>query len=136
MAIRPLFAVEDLHKTNFSAERIDSGRLPPLRLPETPCLKLFIVKRYPSARYLGILPTRREQVYRFSGYPGGLKQESYAELLARKPEDAIRRSVRGMLPKGPLGRQMLRKLKVYAGAEHPHASQHPAQLELPQAKAR
>jgi large subunit ribosomal protein L13 len=78
----------------------------------------------------------REQVYRFSGYPGGLKQESYADLLARKPEEALRRSVRGMLPKGPLGRQMLRKLKVYAGPEHPHTSQNPARLELPQAKAR
>jgi large subunit ribosomal protein L13 len=78
----------------------------------------------------------REHVYRFSGYPGGLKQETYAELLARKPEEAIRRSVRGMLPKGPLGRQMLKKLKVYAGPEHPHSSQNPARLELPQAKAR
>ena len=78
----------------------------------------------------------REQVYRFSGYPGGLKQESYAELLARKPEEAIRRSVRGMLPKGPLGRQMLKKLKVYAGPEHPHAAQSPAPLDLPHAKAR
>ena len=67
----------------------------------------------------------REHVYRYSGYPGGLKQETYAELLARKPEEAIRRSVRGMLPKGPLGRQMLKKLKVYAGPEHPHAAQGP-----------
>ncbi len=78
----------------------------------------------------------RENVYRHSGYPGGLKQETYAELLARKPEEAIRRSVRGMLPKGPLGRQMLKKLKVYAGPEHPHAAQGPVPLELPQAKAR
>jgi len=78
----------------------------------------------------------REQVYRFSGYPGGLKQESYADLLARKPQEAIRRSVRGMLPKGPLGRQMLKKLKVYAGPEHPHAAQGPVPRELPQATAR
>src|SRR6266540_64579 len=73
-------------------------------------------------------------VYRFSGYPGGIKQQTYAELLARKPEEAIRRSVRGMLPKGPLGRQMLKKLKVYAGAEHPHAAQQPVALEIPGAK--
>ena len=78
----------------------------------------------------------RKAVYRFSGYPGGLKQESYAELLARKPEEAVRRSVRGMLPKGPLGRQMLKKLKVYAGPEHPHSAQGPVALDLPQAKAR
>jgi large subunit ribosomal protein L13 len=75
-------------------------------------------------------------VYNYSGYPGGLKRESYAELLGRKPEEAIRRSVRGMLPKGPLGRQMIKKLKVYAGPEHPHAAQGPVVLELPAAKAR
>ena len=72
----------------------------------------------------------RKDVFRFTGYPGGLKQETYANLLARKPEEAIRRSVRGMLPKGPLGRQMLRKLKVYAGPDHPHAAQQPEPLEL------
>jgi large subunit ribosomal protein L13 len=75
-------------------------------------------------------------VYRYSGYPGGLKSETYASLLGRKPADAIRLSVRGMLPKGPLGRQMIKKLKVYAGPEHPHASQHPVALEFPAAKAR
>jgi large subunit ribosomal protein L13 len=78
----------------------------------------------------------RQSVYRFSGYPGGLKRESYAHLLERRPEEAIRRSIRGMLPKGPLGRQMLRTLKVYAGPEHPHAAQRPVQLDLAHAKAR
>jgi len=75
-------------------------------------------------------------VYRYSGYPGGLKTETYSNLLGRKPEEAIRRSVRGMLPNGPLGRQMLTKLKVYAGPEHPHAAQGPVVLDLPAAKAR
>ncbi len=75
-------------------------------------------------------------VHRYSGYPGGLKTESYGELLTRKPADAIRRSVRGMLPKGPLGRQMIKKLKVYAGPEHPHAAQQPTAHDLPAAKAR
>ena len=69
-------------------------------------------------------------VYRHTGYPGGIKSETYAELLARKPADAVRRSVRGMLPKGPLGRQMLTKLKVYAGPDHPHAAQTPEPLDL------
>lgn len=77
-----------------------------------------------------------KEVVRYSGYPGGLKRESYAELLARKPADAVRRSVRGMLPKGPLGRQQLKKLKVYAGPEHPHAAQQPTTIDLAQAKAR
>ena len=75
-------------------------------------------------------------VVRHSGYPGGLKSESYAHFLARKPEDALRRSIRGMLPKGPLGRQMIKKLKVYAGPEHPHQAQQPAPLALAHAKTR
>ena len=75
-------------------------------------------------------------VYRYSGYPGGLKSESYRTLLSRKPDDAIRTSVKGMLPKGPLGRQMIKKLKVYAGPEHPHTAQNPQVLELAHAKAR
>ena len=75
-------------------------------------------------------------VYRYSGYPGGLKSETYASLLGRKPADAIRLSVRGMLPKGPLGRQQIKKLKVYAGSEHPHTAQNPVVLDLTAAKAR
>jgi large subunit ribosomal protein L13 len=78
----------------------------------------------------------RERIYRHSGYPGGIKSETYGELLGRKPEDAIRRTVKGMLPKGPLGRQMLTKLKVYAGPDHPHAAQSPERLDLPAARAR
>lgn len=78
----------------------------------------------------------RERVYRHSGYPGGIKSNSYAELLAAKPADAVRRTVKGMLPKGPLGRQMLTKLKVYAGPDHPHGAQSPAPLDLAGARAR
>jgi large subunit ribosomal protein L13 len=78
----------------------------------------------------------RERVYRHSGYPGGIKSNSYAELLAAKPADTVRRTVKGMLPKGPLGRQMLTKLKVYAGPDHPHAAQSPAPLDLSGARAR
>lgn len=78
----------------------------------------------------------RERVYRHSGYPGGIKSNTYAELLAKKPADAVRRSVKGMLPKGPLGRQMLTKLKVYAGPNHPHLAQAPAPLDLTAARAR
>ena len=72
--------------------------------------------------------------YRHSGYPGGLKQTSYAELLERRPEELVRRAVRGMLPKGTLGRQQLAKLKVYAGADHPHAAQDPRPLALDDAR--
>jgi large subunit ribosomal protein L13 len=68
--------------------------------------------------------------YRHSGYPGGLKTETYQEILDTKPEEAIRRAVRGMLPKNTLGRQMLKKLKVYGGPDHPHAAQLPQPLEV------
>jgi large subunit ribosomal protein L13 len=78
----------------------------------------------------------RELVWRHSGYPGGIKSQRYGDLLARKPEEAIRRTVKGMLPKGPLGRQMLTKLKVYAGPDHPHAAQTPEPLDLAAARAR
>jgi large subunit ribosomal protein L13 len=78
----------------------------------------------------------RQTKWRHSGYPGGIKSESFAHAMARKPEEVVRDSVRGMLPKGPLGRQMLKKLKVYAGAEHPHGAQAPSELSIPGAKAR
>ena len=72
--------------------------------------------------------------YRHSGYPGGLKKESYASILVRQPEELVRRAVRGMLPKNTLGRQQLSKLKVYAGPDHPHASQQPQPLDIPAAR--
>ena len=68
--------------------------------------------------------------YKHSGYVGGLKETKYRKLLAEKPEEALRHAVVGMLPKGPLGRQMAKKLKIYAGAEHEHAAQQPEKLEL------
>ena len=70
------------------------------------------------------------KIYRHSGYPGGLRAQTYAELLAARPEEAVRRAVRGMLPKGRLGRRMLGKLKVYAGPVHPHAAQKPQPYDL------
>jgi large subunit ribosomal protein L13 len=77
-----------------------------------------------------------KNVYRYSGYPGGLKTERYSDLLGRNPADAVRNSIKGMLPHGPLGRQQIKKLKVYAGPQHPHAAQNPVVLEFPAAKAR
>ncbi|GAA3633054.1 50S ribosomal protein L13 [Microbacterium awajiense] len=68
---------------------------------------------------------QKKMAYRHSGYPGGLKAVSYEELLAKNPVRAVEKAVRGMLPKNTLGRQQLSKLKVYAGAEHPHAAQQP-----------
>jgi len=68
--------------------------------------------------------------YRHTGYPGGIKEMNAEKLLAKKPTEMIRMAVKGMLPKNSLGRQMLRKLKVYAGPNHPHESQKPMPLEI------
>jgi len=74
---------------------------------------------------------RKEKMYyRASGYPGGLTETSLEELLATKPAEAVRRAVKRMLPKTKLGRRMFRKLKVYAGTEHPHAAQKPEPLPV------
>lgn len=72
-----------------------------------------------------------KNVYRHSGYPGGLKSQSYSRALETKPAEAVRRTVKGMLPKNRLGRQMGSKLKVYAGPHHPHTAQKPQVLDLP-----
>ncbi|MBK6886892.1 MAG: 50S ribosomal protein L13 [Tetrasphaera sp.] len=75
---------------------------------------------------------QQKRAYRHSGYPGGLRSESYAELLERDPAKAVEKAVRGMLPKTTLGRQQLSKLKVYAGAEHKHAAQKPVPYTISQ----
>jgi large subunit ribosomal protein L13 len=68
--------------------------------------------------------------YRHSGYPSGLRTRTLEEMLARRPEEVIRRAVKGMLPRNRLGRAQLRKLKVYAGPDHPHAAQKPETMEV------
>ncbi|MCU1370416.1 MAG: rplM [Ilumatobacteraceae bacterium] len=76
----------------------------------------------------------KKKVFRHSGFPGGIKEQTFADLLQKKPEDAVRNTVRGMLPKNRLGRAQLKKLKVYAGPNHPHAAQQPQVLELDHAR--
>ena len=70
---------------------------------------------------------------RHSGYPGGLHETTARNMLAKRPERMVEMAIRGMLPKGPLGRQMFRKLKVYAGSAHPHEAQNPQSLKIPAA---
>lgn len=72
----------------------------------------------------------QSRVYRHSGYPGGLKEESLEAVLARKPELVIERAVKGMLPRNRIGRAMFKKMKVYTGANHPHQAQQPTVVEL------
>jgi len=74
---------------------------------------------------------RKDKIYyHHTGYPGGIKAISFEKLIAKKPEQVIEKAVKGMLPKGPLGREMFRKLKVYPGARHNHAAQQPQVLEI------
>ena len=68
--------------------------------------------------------------YRHSGYPGGIYETNFNKLRARHPSRVLEKAVKGMLPKGPLGYAMIKKMKVYAGAEHPHAAQQPKPLEI------
>lgn len=68
--------------------------------------------------------------YRYTNHPGGLRQETFQEAMAKHPERVIQHAVKGMLPKGTLGRQMLKKLKVYTGPEHPHQAQNPRKIDL------
>jgi large subunit ribosomal protein L13 len=69
--------------------------------------------------------------YRHTGYPGGIRQQTFKEMQAKHPGRALEKAVKGMLPKGPLGYAMIKKLKVYGGAEHPHTAQQPKPLEIP-----
>ena len=72
----------------------------------------------------------RKNYYSHTGYPGGIRQINFAKAQATRPERVLQHAVKGMLPKGPLGYAMLRKLKVYAGATHPHSAQQPKTLEI------
>lgn len=74
----------------------------------------------------------QKKAYRHSGYPGGLRAETYQEMLEKHPTRAVEKAIRGMLPKNSLGRQMIKKLKVYAGDTHPHAAQQPVPYEISQ----
>ncbi|MBW5802974.1 50S ribosomal protein L13 [Coxiella endosymbiont of Ornithodoros amblus] len=74
--------------------------------------------------------TQDKQYYHHSGYPGGLKTISFADLQAKKPHRILELAIKGMLPKGPLGRQLYRKLKIYAGDYHPHQAQQPELIDL------
>jgi large subunit ribosomal protein L13 len=87
-----------------------------------------------NAEKVALTGAKREQkkAYRHSGYPGGLRAVGYTELLERSPEKAVEKAVRGMLPKNTLGRDQLRKLKVYRGADHPHQAQQPKPYQISQ----
>jgi len=85
-----------------------------------------------NAEKIAVTGKKREEklYYRYSGYPGGMRSRTLAEMLERRPEEVIRLAVKGMLPRNRIARAQLRKLKIYAGADHPHVAQQPKQLEI------
>ena len=105
------------------------GKHKPQYTPHVDTGDYIVVVNASKLRVTGRKPERKVY-YRHSGYPGGIKETTFAKLHASKPERVLQKAVKGMLPKGPLGYAMLRKLKVYAGGTHPHSAQQPKALEI------
>ncbi len=105
------------------------GKNKPIFTPHMDCGDNVIVI---NAEKIKVTGKKMDQkiYYRHSGYVGGMKEMTLKEKMSRKPEEVIRLAVKGMLPKGPLGRTMISKLHVYAGPEHKHAAQQPKELEI------
>ena len=105
------------------------GKNKPTFTPHVDCGDYVIVINAEKVAVTG--KKRNEKIYKkHTGYPGGLREITFDKLQQKKPEEIIRHAVKGMLPDGALGRQMFKKLKVYAGAEHPHTAQKPETLEI------
>ena len=107
------------------------GKHKPTYAPHVDGGDFVIVVNASKVSLSGDKPTKK-LAYRHSGYPGGLRAVSYASLMESHPERAVEKAVRGMLPKNALGRKTLRKLKVYAGPDHPHEAQQPKPYEITQ----
>ncbi len=105
------------------------GKHKPEFAPHLDCGDFIVVV---NAEKVSVTGRKLEQkkYYWHTGYPGGIKSRTLEEMLANKPEDVILKAVKGMLPKNRLGRKLLKKLKVYRGAEHPHTAQQPQALEI------
>ncbi len=106
-----------------------TGKNKPIYVPNLDTGDFVVVVNADKIRVTG-KKMQDKMYYHHSGYPGGLNATPLAEVLAKHPERVIEAAVKGMLPSTALGRQMLKKLKVYAGAEHPHAAQKPQKIEL------
>lgn len=109
--------------------RILRGKHKPIYAPSVDAGDFVIIVNADKIRLTGNKMSDK-MYHRHTGYPGGLKSISADKLLASKPEELIRKAVKGMLPKNKLGRQMFKKLKVYAGADHPHQAQQPKELKF------
>jgi large subunit ribosomal protein L13 len=109
--------------------RVLRGKSKPQYTPHVDTGDYIVVVNAAKLRVTGRKPERK-MYYRHSGQPGQLRETPFAKLHAKKPERVLQIAVKGMLPKGPLGYAMLRKLKVYGGATHPHSAQQPKALEI------
>ena len=118
-----------LGKVAAKAAHILRGKNKPQFTPHVDTGDFVIVINAEKVRVTGNKALDKKY-YRHSGYNGGLKAETFVEAMEKHPEQVIERAVRGMLPKTTLGRQQLKKLKIYAGAEHPHAAQNPTKIDL------
>jgi large subunit ribosomal protein L13 len=105
------------------------GKHKPTYTPHVDTGDFIVVLNAAKLRVTG-RKSERKVYYRHSGYPGGLKETTFGKLQASHPERVLQKAVKGMLPKGPLGYAMLRKLKIYSGATHPHSAQQPKNLEI------
>ena len=109
--------------------RVLMGKHRPQYTPHVDTGEFVVVVNAGKARFTG-RKIEDKRYYHYTGYPGGLRERKASEIMEEKPEDAIYLAVRRMLPKTRLGRQMIRKLNIYPGAEHPHEAQDPQPLEL------
>lgn len=105
------------------------GKHKPQFTPHVDMGDIVVVVNAEKVRFTGNKETQKEY-FRYSGYPGGERLTTPEEMRARKPNFIVRNAVKGMLPKGPLGRQMIKKLKVYTGPDHPHSAQQPEELTV------
>ena len=122
---------EGKHLGRLAAEiaKILRGKNKPQYTPHVDVGDFVVVVNAERVRVTG--KKAEQRVYRrHSGYPGGMKETSYEQMLARKPTEILRKAVYGMMPKTRLARQQFKKLKIYAGPEHPHAAQDPQRLEV------
>ncbi|WP_018156857.1 50S ribosomal protein L13 [Demetria terragena] len=107
------------------------GKHKPIFAPHVDCGDFVIIINADKVALTGA-KLQKKKAYRHSGFPGGLTATSYTELMAKDPAKAVEKAIRGMLPKNSLGRDQFRKLKVYAGSEHPHSAQQPVPYEINQ----
>lgn len=118
-----------LGRVASKAAQILKGKHKPQYTPHVDTGDFVVVINADKIRVTGVKATDKEY-YRHSGYPGGLKCETFQEAMEKHPERVIEHAVKGMLPKNTLGRAMAKKLKVYAGSEHPHMAQKPREIKM------